>query len=229
MWVEKIKSALSPEYRRVRKDRWKYRWLPPLSIRTVLDIGANIGQFAGRIRHALPDAQVYSFEPVKDCYDQLTSKFEGDARFRAFPFALGESESTAVIHRCAHRPASSLLEQSDLLKRAYPQAAAAEAENITIRVLDDVAATLDLAPNILVKIDVQGYEDRVIRGGQKTLAAAKVVLMEISFQKLYEGQLLFDGLYDLLRPMGFAFRGFQGQAQAPDTGEIIFADAIFLK
>jgi FkbM family methyltransferase len=229
LWVEKIKSALNPEYRRVRKDRWKYRWLPPLSIGTVLDIGANVGQSADRFRHILPDAQIYSFEPVKDCYDQLAARFRGDARFRAFHCALGESDSTAVIHRSAHRMASSLLEQSDRLKRSWPKAPSVEAENITVRALDDMAATIDMAPNILIKIDVEGYEDRVIRGGQKTIASAKVILMEMCFQELYEGQLLFDGLYDLLRPIGFTFRGFQGQAQAPDTGEIIFADAIFLK
>jgi hypothetical protein len=92
-----------------------------------------------------------------------------------------------------------------------------------------VAAELDLTGNYLAKLDVQGFEDRVIRGGMKTLGAAKVIMMEITFQRLYEGQLLFEGLYDMLRPLGFTFHGFQRQAQHPQTGEVIFADAIFLK
>lgn len=147
----------------------------------------------------------------------------------AFNFALGEADSTTVIHRSEHRPASSILPHSELHKRVYPHAAQSQTQNITIRPLDAVAAELDLAPNLLVKIDVEGYEDRVIRGGMRTIASAKVVLMEISFQKLFDGQVLFDGLYDLLRPMGFAFRGFQRQAQDPASGEVLFADAIFLK
>ena len=229
MWIEDLKSALSPAYRRARKDRWKYRWLPEQNIQTVLDIGANKGQFAGRMRHALPNAQLYCFEPLKDCFEQLTNRFRGDGRFQAFPFALGDAEGTAVIRHSVHSPASSLLPMSDLHKQVYPETVAFESEEIQIRTLDQAIAGLGLTPNVLVKIDVQGYEDRVIRGGQKTLATAKAVLMEVSFRKLYEGQLLFDGLYDLLRPMGFVFSGFQGQAQDPQSGEVLFGDAIFIR
>lgn len=220
---------MSPAYRRRRKDWWKYRWLRAQSIGTVLDIGANTGQFATRVRHALPEAQIYSFEPLADCYQRLVGRMGGDPKFLAFPVALGDAPGQAVIHRSAHRPASSLLEQSDLLKRIYPEAGPSEPETITIRTLDEVATSLKLTGNVLVKIDVQGYEDRVIRGGTKTIASAKALLMEISFQKLYEGQLLFEGLFDLVRPLGFTFHGLQGQALDETTGQLLFGDAVFLK
>ena len=46
-------------------------WLQSRGITTVLDIGANTGQFANRINEILPDVNIISFEPIKKCYDEL--------------------------------------------------------------------------------------------------------------------------------------------------------------
>ncbi len=226
--LETIRDLLSPAHRRARRTRYKYRWLGPHDIRTVLDIGANTGQFASRMRTVLPEARIYSFEPLADCYAKLQERFAGDDRFTGYNCALGEAEGSAVIHRSAHSPSSSLLPMAELHRTQYPHTAETRDETITVRTLDGLAGELSLEPNVLIKVDVQGFEDRVIRGGQATFAQARVLLMEISFQELYEGQSLFDGVYDLLGPMGFAFHGFHRQAQRPLDGAVLFADAIFL-
>ena len=48
------------------------------NIVTVFDIGANVGQFAQEIRAELPEAMIYSFEPVKTTYENLIKNFSAD-------------------------------------------------------------------------------------------------------------------------------------------------------
>lgn len=82
---------------------------------------------------------------------------------------------------------------------------------------------------MLVKIDVQGYEDRVIRGGQRVISRAKVLIVETSFQTLYDGQPLFEDIYDTLLKMGFRYIGALWQLRSPLNGSILQADSIFVK
>ena len=75
-----------------------YEWVKGKNIRTIIDVGANIGQFASYINKLLPEANLYSFEPLRDCYKQLLKKMEHVANFRAFQFALGAENGKAQIY-----------------------------------------------------------------------------------------------------------------------------------
>jgi len=72
-----------------------------------------------------------------------------------------------------------------LHKRAFPFTSKDALEKIAVKRLDDMARDLDLTENILIKIDVQGFEDRVIAGGLKTIQMAKLLIVETSFESLY--------------------------------------------
>jgi hypothetical protein len=98
-----------------------------------------------------------------------------------------------------------------------------------VRRLDEALDGITLEPEVLVKIDVQGYEDKVIAGGEQTLSRARAIVIEVSFQKLYEGQPLFDDIYRLLTARGFTFMGHLYQLLNPSDGSVLQADALFLK
>ena len=74
-----------------------------------------------------------------------------------------------------------------------------------MRPLDEIGRELDFQENLFVKIDVQGYEGPVLRGGQATLRRAAVVLIETSFAPLYRGQLLFADVLGQMGALGFSF------------------------
>jgi hypothetical protein len=116
-----------------------------------------------------------------------------------------------------------------LHKRAFPFTSKEVLEKIVIKRLDDVAGDLELAENILIKLDVQGFEDKVILGGPKTIQMAKLLIVETSFESLYVGQPLFDTIYEMVRRMGFAYHGNFSQLSNPIDGNILQADAIFVK
>lgn len=196
-------------------------------IKTVLDIGANDGEWSHEMRVLFPDAQIYAFEPLTDCFERLTRRFNGDRHFRAFPVALSDVDGSAEIERSSFHPSSSLRTMAQLHKDLYPKSAAMEREKVTVRRLDSLG--LVLTPGTLVKMDVQGFEDKVIAGGKETISKAQVVIAETSFVELYEGQPLFGNIHDALRALGFTYRGNGSEHFSRLTGERIYEDSIFVR
>jgi FkbM family methyltransferase len=195
----------------------------------VLDIGANTGQFAEMIHKILPIAAIVSFEPIEECYQRLIRNMASVPTFRAFNYALGETDTNVEMYVNDYTASSSLLQMEELHKQEFPFTAKSCKRMVKIKQLDEVARNLDLADNLLIKIDVQGYEDRVIRGGQETVSRAKVVIIETSFQCLYIGQAMFEDIYDMLKQKGFRYIGALEQLRSPLNGSVLQADSVFIK
>src|SRR5213083_1910052 len=100
--ARRIMQMIGVEVRRIRPgDAKRFRWLQQRPIRTVLDIGANTGQFATEIHALLPNARIYSFEPLADSYRQLIAKMKAVPSFVAFNVALGDDNGRADMRRHA--------------------------------------------------------------------------------------------------------------------------------
>ena len=214
------------------RQTWKflpYSWLRNYNISTVLDVGANTGQFALQIHALLPEAKIYSFEPLKDCYAELKKNMRDVANFESFNVALGNSNGKSSIYRNDFSPSSSILPMQNLLKKSFPQTTHAELEEIEICRLDDMSPKLELKDNILIKIDVQGFEDKVIMGGQNVIERAQVIIVETTFEPLYQGQVLFDGIYSMLTAKGFELRGCEEPLRNPEDTRIMQCDSIFVR
>ena len=205
-------------------------WLERDSIRTILDIGANTGDFALTMARRFPEARIFSFEPLADAHAELCRRTSGERRCTVMAVALGDTDADVEMQRCVYSPSSSILPMTDLHRQAFPfTAGAAIPERVRVRRLDDVAATLELRDDVLVKIDVQGFESHVIRGGEATLRRARFIIVETSFCTLYDGQPCFDEIYRSLCGLGFSYAGNWDQLTEPKSGRILQADAIFVR
>ena len=91
-----------------------------MNINTVLDIGANVGDFAYLIHNLFPKAVIYSFEPLDDCYEKLKMRMEKVKKFEAFNVALADFNGELTFHRNQHLPSSSPLPMADLHRQNYP-------------------------------------------------------------------------------------------------------------
>jgi FkbM family methyltransferase len=213
----------------IRRKRQHLQLLQGYGIQTVLDIGANSGQFACQARRLLPRATIHSFEPLPDVLEDLKKRMAGDALFFAHGVALGDKDSTAVIYRNEFTPSSSLRPLGEVHLRAFPEASRVEAVTVRCCTLDGWADGQSLEGPLLIKLDVQGYEDRVIQGGVRTIPTARVAVVEVSFVELYRGQKLFDSQYEALRGLGFRCIGMVENVYEPASGRILQADALFEK
>lgn len=234
MVLEPLKTFAKGAFRacglEVRRHRFvTYSWLRTYDIATILDIGANEGQFARQIHSVLPQAKLYAFEPLPDCYARLQKNLSDIDGTVCLNFALGNTDGPKAIHMNAFSPSSSMLPMNDLHKEAFPHTTQATSTEIRVRRLDDVANELDIRDNVLIKIDVQGFEDQVILGGPTTIARAAAVIVETSFEPLYKGQLLFDAIHTLLANMGFIYVGSEDPARHPADGRILQCDSVFVK
>ena len=216
-------AAFGPQYK--PEDHW----LANCGIQTVLDVGAHMGEFAQRIRAMLPNADLISFEPLQEPFAKLTERFKGQPNFRAIRCALGEKAGQHEIHHNEYGPSSSLLSMAELHKQSFTFAVKEKTEMIEVRRLSDVVRELNLRDPLLLKLDVQGFEDKVIAGGEDVVARAKIIIIEVSFQPLYEGGPLFDDVYRLLKEHGFTYNGNFEQLFSPKDGRVLQADAIFCR
>ncbi len=204
-------------------------WMKTLNLATVLDIGANTGQFAAMLNAILPEARIYSFEPLTDCFERLQTNMRGARNFTAFNIGLGEQFAHLFFERNASTASSSFLTMTEAHKVAFPDTRASQPISVRVERLDDMAAQITIIDPLLIKIDVQGYEDRVLRGGEQTIKRAKLIIIETSFEKLYEGQPLFDDVYRVLIDWGFTYLGSLGQLSDPRSGRTLQEDSIFMK
>jgi FkbM family methyltransferase len=206
--------------------------LPALGIRTILDIGANAGQFASATVPMFPGVTLYSFEPIPRAFELLqAARFPEAREFRALHCALGESEGEVEMNETVNDTTSSSLlkttrEFTDSLPRLQKQASV----KVRLRRLDDVVREekLALIPEILIKMDVQGFEDRVIRGGPETFAKARACIVEVILDSYYEGQATFLGLTQQLHALGLDYAGNFAQYHH-DDGHVAVVDAFFLR
>ncbi len=203
--------------------------LKKYDIRTVIDVGANTGQFALSIHRQLPHAMIYSFEPLHDAFLKLSDNLKEVQKAKIFNVGLGEKNETASILRSSFSPSSSLLPMTELHKQLYPKSEKTTPEIITIKRLDGMMNDLFIEGNLLVKLDVQGYEDKVLRGGKELISKATMLLIETSFIQLYENQPLFDDIYSIVRDLGFTYKGSRERHYSNETGELIYEDSIFTK
>ncbi len=216
--------SLEPEIK-----RGKYKWLRDASIKTVIDVGANDGGFAVMINKILPDAMIYSFEPIRDVYLKLQANTSYIERMKKFNYALGEKAGSQEFNVNKFAPSSSFLKINKNHINSFPYTAESKKELVSMKTLDSFADEMQLEPNVLLKLDVQGFELNVLYGAPKILKNVYLILIEVSFIELYEKQPLFHDIYSFLEPRGFKYCGNLNQLNDPVTNRILQADAIFLR
>jgi FkbM family methyltransferase len=206
--------------------------LKKISFGTIIDVGANEGQFARSFLNYFPQAQFYCFEPVQEPYRKLLDWAETkNGKIACFNIALGDHEGVVEMHlHNDHTPSSSLLQATDQCHQIYPQTQSESMINVRLTTLDEVLKDVmfQMPGKILLKLDVQGFEDRVLRGAPRILALCDACVLEVSLDLLYDGQAMFTDLVDIFRQAGLIYRGNLNQTYG-DDGRVVFLDALFMR
>lgn len=197
--------------------------------RTVIDVGANVGQFAVVSAKLFPDVRVHSFEPVPACAAELRKNVAELKNILVYSFALGEAAGEAKLHVNSYSHASSFLPATRKHREAFPEVRESGEVSVEVSTLDREFSGVELQGPVLLKLDVQGYEAQVIRGGTETLKRVDYVVLEASFKQMYEGEDLFADILRLMEDHGFRFERPVGWLTAPGNGEVLQMDALFAR
>jgi FkbM family methyltransferase len=194
---------------------------------TVIDVGANVGQFAVAALKLLRPQELYAFEPIPQACARLRRNVAAMPRAEVSAIALGEAACRRTLHLNSHSHSSSLLSLGRGHREAFPDAREVGTVEIEMSTLDAIFAERELAAPVLLKLDVQGYEAKVIEGGAATLKRIKWVVAETSLRPLYEGEPPFLDLVKTMADAGFRFLRPVGWLTDPRNGEILQLDALF--
>lgn len=194
----------------------------------VIDVGAHRGDFVGTILHHSDIEKAILVEPIPELAHYLQERFK-ETNFSIFNCALSDTNAIVDFELNEATATSSLLK----INRNMPELADIGLGKATIiqcetHTLDDVICSTKLDSIYLLKIDVQGAEHLVLKGGIETLKKTTLIWIEISFKPLYKEACTFFDIYELLNNAGFVLKCLEPAFYAPD-GELLQSDALFVK
>ena len=201
------------------------------NIDIVLDIGANVGQFACGLRRAGFTGRIISFEPLSSAHAQLRRAAKGDKNWLVHDRgAISDHRGVVELNISSNSVSSSTLKLLETHIAAAPESVVTDVEKCECWSLDEtVARYLDEGDKPFIKIDTQGAEWEVLDGAQRTLSRSSGLLVELSFVPLYEGQRLWRDLIDRLAATGFHPWRFDPAFTNAQTGRTLQADCTFFR
>ena len=198
----------------------------PHNLRTVLDVGANRGQFALIAARRWPEARLVCFEPLPHARAVLERVLRRHRRFDVVDAALSDHKGMAQLHVAGADDSSSLLPITQLQVETFPGTEEVSTLQVRTLRLDEEVAPGTIDRPALLKIDVQGAELSVLRGAVGLLPDLDAILVESSFAELYAGQALADDVIRFLHASGFALVAIAGPTRDA-KGNVLQADLVF--
>jgi len=197
----------------------------------IFDIGANAGQFSNMIFKLGYTGKIVSFEPLSTAHDSLLKRSKGNGRWTiAERCAIGDEDGEIDINISKNSISSSVLKIMDEHVNAAPDSEFIGSEKTKIFRLDTIGNKYaGDAKNIFIKIDTQGFEEKILNGASEFIKKAKGLLVETSLVPLYAGQALFPQIFERVTKSGFSLYGVQPAFINKDTGRMLQIDAIFFR
>jgi FkbM family methyltransferase len=162
-------------------------------VTSVLDVGANVGQFGLDVRRYGFEGLIVSYEPVRETFESLSQTTKQHQPWKAFQIGLGAAESERTINISGNAGlSSSILEMGSLHLENFPGSATVAKQDILVSTIDKQLEVLGLRPEeIVLKMDVQGFEAEVLQGASQSLSKIPLCYLEVSITPLYEGEVSF--------------------------------------
>jgi len=204
--------------------------LGELAVNCVLDVGANVGQYAQMLRRQGYTGRIVSFEPVAELVEELRREAEDDPHWWVYPYALGDENRTASIN-VVPGTMSSLLPASDFGRGWSGRLRKARPEQIEVRrledVYDEVTAGLE-QPRVFLKLDTQGFDLAAFRGAGGRVAELLGLQSEVACIPIYDGMPSFVDQLTEYRAAGFEVTGIFQVSREPATMRIIEFDVVMI-
>jgi FkbM family methyltransferase len=219
-------SRFTPASHPLAKRKWL---MQRYEIDTILDVGANTGQYARQVRNELGyKNHIISFEPLKDAFSKLKYSAAADPLWECHNFALGDKNETTTINVSANSYSSSILAMLPKHLKSAPDSRYVTQEEITAKTIDSIFDNLcSRSHHVWLKIDTQGFEERVLAGADRSLAKIDTVQIEMSLVPLYSGEFLFIDLFSLMSQRGYTLIALENGIHDKNTGQILQVDGIY--
>lgn len=186
---------------------------------TVLDVGANHGEFSSEILRSVPEARVHAFEPSPAVFTLLMSAHKLDTRVTCHQLALGTLQGSLPFEP---RPDDDKLGR--LLHNTSPTAI-----HVDVTTVDAVLDKLGITHVALLKTDTEGHELDVLRGAAGSLQEGRIssILVESTLGPSTDRHISLSAISEELQPLGFELFGVYDMGYDRHTGAMRFCNALF--
>lgn len=203
-----------------------------VGIDAVIDGGANVGQFAASLRRSGYNGRIISYEPSNAAFTELSARTLRDPAWTAVQALLGAESGSLNLHVSDDLVSSSVLPRSATLMSTFPRSGpqTASPEIALVTTVDELIRDNGLNPSrTALKLDVQGFEGSVLDGSAESLGRLPLVILEMCFVELYEGQALWPQLYERMTAAGYSLWNLiPGWVDRP-SGRLCWCDGVFVR
>ena len=205
----------------------RFQLLRHHDISLILDVGANIGQYALLMRKYGFRGKIISFEPLAHAFDVLQQKAARDPKWDVLEIGLGDREEVLELNITENDEWSSFLgfdPASSEVRRIVDR------QPVQVKMLDSLYQTL-CAPEdrVYLKMDAQGYEQRILDGASASLRHIVGVQTELSLQPVYQNGSMLTEVLPFMTERGFCLASFEPTNVCGTSGRLLQVDCIFYR
>lgn len=203
------------------------------SIDLVIDVGANKGQFAQKLRKCGYQGLIHSIEPGEAAFCKLSESSNNDSKWFAHRCALGSESKTVTLSISDHDQMSTLYEFSKYGKEfGGKQSNIVRKEEIEMKTLDEFTDNESISMDVhnsLLKIDTQGHDLEVLRGTSSILPKIKAIQTELALKPIYDDVPSYEEVLEFCKSAGFLITGMYPVNRDKASLELIEMDCVLVK
>jgi FkbM family methyltransferase len=179
------------------------RSFSPGKPRTVLDVGANVGQTTLSVRKRFPEAAIHAFEPVSSTFATLRSSVGHLRGVHCHDVALSDQEGSRTI---SVLPGSVFNSLNDVSWAGEQRTVREEIKTTTV---DRFCTQHAIDVVDILKSDTEGHDLNVLKGALETLSkvGSRCVYVEVTFNRDNPNNSQFDDINQFLQALGYRFMG----------------------
>ena len=226
-WKWAVRRFLARRGYDIRKAPLVVDFLRSRRVDLVLDVGANIGQFAHELRAMGYRGSIMSFEPLRSAREELEAAAAKDPLWSVRASALGAEAGAATLNVTDHSAFSSIKPQTRRGERFSPRARVIGAQSVEVVRLDDIWPEF-AGRRVFLKIDTQGFEQQVLKGARTALREIVGVQLELPIEHLYAETWSLIEAIGFMEENGFAIS--QARPVNPlreDPASLVELDVVF--
>jgi len=204
----------------------------------IFDVGGNQGQSIERFKKIFTTPIIHSFEPIKSEFDVMYKKFKEDENIFLNNFALGdktEEKEFNITAKTGNSSFNKITKNTKWLKIRSKQYKTTEEgyivqkKKVMINTIDNYCNDKKIDRIDLLKIDTQGYEDKVLEGSSNSLKNNKIraIVTEIMFDNIYDKYFTFSDIEKYLIPHNFRMVGIDLANNNLFSSLVFFADVYY--
>lgn len=198
----------------------------------IFDVGASWGGYALTLRRFGYKNKIISFEPVKQSHKKLIKNSINDKNWIVHNRVVvsDKNQKKIDINVSKDFDNSSILELNDIHKENHKDSKYTHKEEVLCESLNVLMSQYQInRQNLMLKIDVQGYEMNVLNSCYNKLSLFKLVQLELSLQPLYKDQILYDKILNFMKDIGFEIWSIYPGYKKKNIGQLYQFDVIFYK